>query len=81
MLKAIADRLIVKPDKTLPSVLVGVETEKKFTNQGVVQSVGDKVTMASVGEHIIFHRFDELPLPQNDLVVIREKSLLGKISE
>ena len=72
MLKAIADRLIVKPDKTLPSVLIGVETEKKFTNQGVVQSVG---------EHIIFHRFDELPLPQNDLVVIREKSLLGKISE
>lgn len=81
MLKAIADRLIVKSDKPLPSALIGVENEKKYTNQGVVQSVGDKVTLASVGEHVFFHRFDELPLPQDDLVVIREKSLLGKISE
>lgn len=81
MLKAIADRLIVKPDKTLPSALIGVENENKFTNQGVVQSIGGNVTLAAVGEHIMYHRFDELPLPQDDLIVIRESSLLGKISK
>ncbi len=81
MLKAIEDRLIIKPDKPLPSGLIGIDVEKNIVNQGVVQSIGDKVSLVKIGDHVVFHRFDELPLPQDDLVVIREKSLLGKFSK
>ena len=49
-----------------------------YTNQGIVQSVGDKVTIAKIGDYVLFHRFDELPLPNDGLVVVRESSLLGK---
>lgn len=81
MLKAIEDRLIIKPDRLLPSGLIGIDVEKNIVNQGVVQSIGDKVSLAEIGDYVVFHRFDELPLPQDDLVVIREKSLLGKFSK
>ena len=81
MLKAIEDRLIIKPDRLLPSGLIGIDVEKNIVNQGVVQSIGDKVSLAEIGDHVVFHRFAELPLPQDDLVVIREKSLLGKFSK
>lgn len=81
MLKAIEDRLIIKPDRLLPSGLIVIDVEKNIVNQGVVQSIGDKVSLAEIGDHVVFHRFDELPLPQDDLVVIREKSLLGKFSK
>lgn len=81
MLKAIEDRLIIKPDRLLSSGLIGIDVEKNIVNQGVVQSIGDKVSLVEIGDHVVFHRFDELPLPQDDLVVIREKSLLGKFSK
>lgn len=81
MLKAIEDRLIIKPDRLLSSGLIGIDVEKNIVNQGVVQSIGDKVSLVEIGDHVVFHRFDELPLPQDDLVVIRERSLLGKFSK
>lgn len=78
MLKAIEDRLIILPDKPLPHKLIMDCQKNDYTNQGIVQSVGDKVTMAKIGDYVVFHRFDELPLPNDGLVVVRESSLLGK---
>lgn len=78
MLKAIEDRLIILPDKPLPHKLIIYSPKNDYTNQGIVQSVGDKVTMAKIGDYVVFHRFDELPLPNDGLVVVRESSLLGK---
>lgn len=78
MLKAIEDRLIILPDKPLPHKLIMACPKNDYTNQGIVQSVGDKVTMAKIGDYVVFHRFDELPLPNDGLVVVRESSLLGK---
>lgn len=81
MLKAVNDRLIIKPDKVKHGRIIFTNIEKNIVNQGVVQSVGDKVTWAKAGDKVLFHCFDELPLPQDDLVVIREKSLLCKITK
>lgn len=78
MLKAIEDRLIILPDKPLPHKLIMDCPKNDYTNQGIVQSVGDKVTMVKIGDYVVFHRFDELPLPNDGLVVVRESSLLGK---
>ena len=78
MLKAIEDRLIILPDKPLTHKLIMDCPKNDYTNQGIVQSVGDKVTMAKIGDYVVFHRFDELPLPNDGLVVVRESSLLGK---
>lgn len=78
MLKAIEDRLIIKPDKPLPNKLIIDNIENNYINQGIVQSIGDKVTWAKIGDYVVFHRFDELPLPKDNLVVVRENSLLGK---
>lgn len=78
MYKAIKDRLIIKPDVVKLSKIINIETKKMITNQGIVKSIGDTVTLAKVGDRVVFHCFDELPLPTEGLVVVREKSLLAK---
>ena len=76
MFKAIADRIIVKlQDGNEGKVLY--EVEPKYTNAGIVQSVGDRVRGVKPGDRVIFHLFDELPLPEEGFAVIRQKSLLG----
>ncbi len=78
--KAIMDRVIVRLcDENHKSTLVSIE--KPHKNVGVVLSVGEQVTAIKVGEEIIFHQFDELPLGQKNVVVIREKSILGIIGK
>ena len=56
MLKAIEDRLIILPDKPLPHKLIIDSPKNDYTNQGIVQSVGDKVTMVKIGDYVVFHR-------------------------
>lgn len=81
MYEAFDDRLIIQPEKQKTSDLLMFNNDKTYTNQGVVKSIGNKVTMVEVGDKVIFHCFDELPLPTEDLVVVREKSLLAKYSK
>jgi len=76
MLQAIMDRIIVRLDEEEISPLI-LENDRYIRNKGVVQSVGDKVSQVKPGDRVVFHQFDELPLPEKGLVVIREKSLLG----
>lgn len=76
MLKAVADRIIVKKiEKSTGKILI--ENEQKYVNEGIVQSVGERVRGVKKGDKIVFHRFDELTLEDEGLVVIRQKSLLG----
>lgn len=81
MLKAVADRIIVKLDPLMQSSLIIADSPVNVRNCGVVQSVGDRVKVVKPGNHIVFHLFDELPLPEDGLVVIREKSVLGIYSD
>ena len=76
MLKAIADRIIIKPEEKKSGAIL-INNEQKFTGVGVVQSVGERVRGVKKGDKVTFHRFDELPLEDEGLVVIRQKSLLG----
>lgn len=81
MLKAIADRIIVELDSHGESAIIRFRTEDKIVNEGVVLSVGPLVSRIKVGDHIVFHQFDELTLPEKNKVVIREKSVLAIYSE
>ena len=76
MLHAVNDRIIVLLDKKPDSALILPE-DSTIRNQGIVQDIGPNVVDVAVGDHIVFHRFDELELPQDDLVVVRESSVLG----
>lgn len=76
MYKAIADRVVVKLcDDNVNSSVIG--PENKYRNQGIILSVGEKVQSLQAGDRIIFHQFDELMLPEKDCAVVREKSVLG----
>lgn len=77
MYKAIKDRIIIKLDESEKSSLI-ISEENFSPTRGVVISVGNEVTSVSPGERIIFHIYDEISLPSNNLVVIREKSVLAK---
>ena len=76
MFKAVSDRIFVRLEqKTKASIML--PDEKRYTDRGVVESVGERVSGVKAGDKVIFHLFDELPLPEDGLVVIRQKSLLG----
>lgn len=78
MFKAINDRIIVKLDEVSDKHLLLLNNrEPRYC--GTVVDVGKEVNSVKVGEHIIFHPYDELDLPQDDLVIVREKSVLAVI--
>ena len=78
MFKAINDRIIIKYDESEKNIFIPNE-DFPCKNRGVVLDIGDKVKSVKIGDHIIFHLFDEITLPEKDLAVIREKSVLAKI--
>ena len=78
MYKAITDRIIVRLDDCPANRLIlGLEEETR--DRGFVIDVGPRVSEVNRGDEIIFHTFDELPLPEKNLAVVREKSVLGII--
>ena len=83
-LQTIMDRVLVRLDEdkaqTSGGVLLTDNTDKKRTT-GVVKSIGEQVKSVKVGDRVLFHVFDELPTLDNDLVVVRERSLLGIFSD
>ncbi len=80
MYQAIMDRVIVRLCEQ-KQALFTANIEDKYRNRGTVLSVGEAVRDVKAGDKIIFHRFDDLPLGQKDIVVVREKSILGIIDE
>lgn len=80
MYRAIMDRVIVKLVDDENSAII-LSTANKHKNRGIVLSVGESVHSVRIGDEIIFHRFDELPLAKNDIVAVREKSILGIVGE
>ena len=76
MYHAITDRIIIRLDKTAEAEII-LNCTGENRNRGRVVDVGANVRSVKKGDHVIFHVYDELPLPEDDLVIIREKSLLG----
>lgn len=79
MYNAIKDRIIVKLFDDNNSLIIQ-PNRLQPKNQGVVLSVGSEVNSVVPGDKIIFHPYDEIALPRENLVVIREKSLLALIT-
>lgn len=79
MFKAINDRILVKLDESKEPLIIEYYDDISRQNKGIVVSIGNKVKTVNIGDHIIFHLFDEIELSEKNLVVIREKSVLAKI--
>ena len=80
MYKAITDRIIVCLNDCPQTSFITL-SESTPRNTGTVVDVGPAVHGVQKGDEIIFHAFDELPLPRENLAVVREKSVLGIINK
>ena len=83
-LQTIMDRVLIRLDehknKTAGGILLTDDAIPTRT-VGVVESVGEDVRSVKIGDKVLFKVFDELPALEDDLVVVRERSLLGKIKD
>ena len=85
MVKAIMDRVFIKLDE--PEKIGGIILSEDVTNPrtiGRVVSVGERVKSVKVGDKVLFHVFDEVPVEVptvDDVVAVREFSLLGVIED
>lgn len=83
-LHAIMDRVLIRLDETAMKTGGGVlltDEGKKPETSGIVESIGEEVRSVRKGDKVFFHIFDELPSPEDGVVVVRERSLLGIIRE
>ena len=81
-LQPIMDRVLIRLEtfkkQTDGGVLLTDESQQQPTI-GVVENIGEDVKSVKIGDKVYFHIFDELPSLEEGLVVVRERSLLGKI--
>ena len=80
MINAVSDRIFIrlKPERTATSGgIILVDDYHHTENTGVVESIGSLVTSVKIGDKVLFHKFDDLPTPEENLVVVRENSILG----
>jgi len=84
-IKAIMDRVIIRLDEVQEKSKGGIilnDDAENVRNIGIVESIGSDVKSVKVGDRVIFHTFDELPILNDDpnLVAVRERGLLGVIT-
>ena len=84
MVKAIMDRVFIRLDekkkKTEGGIILTDDAEEE-RNIGIVESIGEKVKSVKVGDKVLFHKFDDLPTYDPNVVVVREYSLLGIMND
>lgn len=73
------DRVFIRLDKqeTTKGGIIIAETVDNPRTIGIVESVGEEVKSVKAGAKVLFHVFDELPTYDPDVVVVRERSILG----
>ena len=79
MVKAIMDRVFIRLEKeeTTKGGIFIADTVENPRTIGIVESIGEDVKSVKIGDKVLFHCFDELPTYDPDVVVVRERSLLG----
>lgn len=78
MVKAIMDRVFIKPDEKKGSIITIDDHDE--TKSGYVVSVGEEVKAVKEGDHVVYFKWDDLPAVDG-LVAVRENSLLGVYDE
>jgi len=75
---AVMDRVFIRLDtkKQSPGGLI-LTNDAGTRTIGIVESVGPAVTCVKPGDRVLFHCFDELPTYDEDVVVVRQNSILG----
>lgn len=82
--RAVMDRVFVKLEEEKLTTDGGIILTSEYGAErtiGEVVSVGEKVGSVKVGDKVLFHVFDELPSYDKDVVVVRESSILGVITD
>ena len=80
MVKAIMDRVFIRLDAKPATTKGGIfftQNHEAERTIGTVISVGDGVKSVKAGDKVLFHVFDELPTFDENIVVVRQNSLLG----
>ena len=80
MIKAVTDRVFIRlePDNAAtPGGIILTEDYHRGRTIGRVESTGPDVSSVKKGDKVLFHVFDELPTFDQDIVVVRENSILG----
>ena len=80
MINAVSDRIFIRLEpecSTSSGGIILVDDYHHTINIGVVESIGSLVNSVKIGDKVLFHKFDELPTHDADLVVVRENSILG----
>ncbi|MBR4932809.1 MAG: hypothetical protein IKZ02_07285 [Alphaproteobacteria bacterium] len=77
--QAFSDRIFIRLDKEEIKTNVILTDTTHRQNVGTVISIGPLVRSVAIGDKVVFHLFDDLPSHAENVVVIREKSLLGKL--
>ena len=76
-LELVQNGMLDELENSYPYRTILMEDYHHSRNVGVVESLGNLVASVKVGDKVLFHKFDELPTPEADLVVVRENSILG----
>lgn len=83
-INAIMDRVFIRLEKQKEHTEGGIiltDTHEDEKTIGVVESVGPDVRSVKVGDKVLFHVFDELPSYDPEVVIVRERSLLGVFTD
>ena len=78
-MKAIMDRILIelRESEAQKNGIFLPETFLNVKNVGRVLSVGKDVKSVKVGDTVLFHAFDELPTINENIVAVRENSILA----
>ena len=79
-INAIMDRVFIRLEKQKEQTDGGIILTDSHENDktiGIVESAGPDVKSVKVGDKVLFHIFDELPSYDPEVVIVRERSLLG----
>lgn len=75
--------IIVRPDKpkekTDSGIIIANEKWKQLPFTGTVEAIGPLVENVQVGDRIVFARYTVTELPDDDLRLLQDKHVLGKI--
>lgn len=82
--QAIGDRVFIRLDADDKETAAGIILVSDYPQErtfGTVESVGEKVKSVKAGDRVFFHIFDDLEGPEENVVVVRENSILGVMND